>query len=418
MKFNKILIFAVIAVGLAVALFFVFRPVALVSPKVMGLELMAEGFDAPVKLIGSPDNTGKLFVADQNGTVKIIKDGEVMSEPFLDLRDRMVELKEAYDERGLLGIAFSPEFKNDGKFYVYYSAPLRSSAPAGWDHTSRVSVFTVSADNPDKIDSGSEKILLEIDEPQLNHNGGDIVFGSDGYLYIATGDGGAADDFGLGHPEIGNGQDLSNLLGKILRIKADGSIPSSNPFVGKDGRDEIYAYGFRNPFRMSFDKDDRLFVADVGQNIWEEVDIVEKGGNYGWNIKEGTHCFSHESANESPADCPNEGYLGEELIEPILEYSHEEGISIIGGFVYRGKEVKNWKGNYIFGNWSNSFEAGAGKILMAEEKDGIWSITETKEVGSFVLGFGEDREGELYLLTSDKTGIGGDTGKVYKIVAE
>ncbi len=144
---------------------------------------------------------------------------------------------------------------------------------------------------------------------------------------------------------------------------------------------------------------------------------MEKGGNYGWNIKEGMHCFSHESANESPADCPNEGYLGEELIEPILEYNHEEGISIIGGFVYKGK-ISAWKGKYIFGNWSNSFESGTGKILMAEDKDGIWSITETKEVGSFVLGFGEDREGELYLLTSDKTGIGGDTGKVYKIVAE
>jgi hypothetical protein len=285
---------------------------------------------------------------------------------------------------------------------------LQSGAPAGWDHTSHVSVFTVDKNNPDKIDSSSEKVLLEIDEPQLNHNGGEIIFGSDGYLYIGVGDGGNADDFGLGHnEEIGNGQDLNTLLGKILRIKADGSIPEDNPFVGKDGRDEIYAYGFRNPFRMSFDENGRLFVADVGQNLWEEVDIVEKGKNYGWNIKEGTYCFSHESPNSSPAECANTGYLGEELVNPILEYNHQQGISIIGGLVKNGK--------YIFGDWSMSFEAPGGKIIVAEEKDGKWQITQTKNLDLYVLALGQDEQGELYVLTAQSAGPSGAGGQVWKL---
>lgn len=373
------------------------------------LELIADNFVSPVKLVESPDDSGRLFVADQIGVVKIIKNGQVVDEPFLDLRVKMVELQKNYDERGLLGIAFSLNFETDKKFYAYYSAPLRSGAPSGWDHTSRVSVFTVSGSNPDKIDLNSEKVILEIDEPQFNHNGGEIAFGPDGYIYIGVGDGGNADDFGLGHGKNGNAQDLNSLLGKVLRIKADGSIPEDNPFVGKEGKDEIYAYGFRNPFRFSFDKDGRLFVADVGQNLWEEVDIVEKGKNYGWNIKEGNHCFSHESPDKSPVDCANVGYQGEELVAPILEYSHDEGISIMGGFVKDGK--------YIFGDWSNSFSSGAGKIFAAQANNGKWEITETKDVNSFVMGFGEDKKGELYLLTADQPGLESNTGKIYKITS-
>ncbi|MFA5052904.1 MAG: PQQ-dependent sugar dehydrogenase [Parcubacteria group bacterium] len=414
---KKTLIYiGIIVIALAALLFILFNPAK--RSAAMNLELLADGFVSPVKIIESPDDSGRLFVADQIGVVKIIKDGKVIDEPFLDLRNKMAGLQESYDERGLLGMAFSPDFKNDQKFYVYYSAPLRIGAMAGWNHTSKVSVFKVSGDNPDKIDLNSERIILEIDEPQFNHNGGEIIFGPDGYLYVATGDGGNADDFGLGHSINGNGQDLNNLLGKVLRIDEDGGIPADNPFVGKPGRDEIYAYGFRNPFRMSFDKETgRLFVGDVGQNLWEEVDIVEKGKNYGWNIKEGTHCFSHESPNDSPVDCANTGYAGEELVPPILEYNHSDGVSVIGGFVYRGSKVPKWNGKYVFGDWSNSFEGAGGKILMAEEKDNNWNIIETKKINSFVLGFGEDKKGELYLLTSDTVGLGSNTGKVYKIAA-
>jgi glucose/arabinose dehydrogenase len=410
---TKFLIILIIVVALAAAGVYYFWPNLVTNlgpkPEAINLQLLADGFTAPTKLVESPDTTGRLFVAEQTGLVKIIKDGQVLEEPFLDLRSKMVQVRESYDERGLLGMAFSPNFTSDGKFYVYYSAPLRAGAPAGWDHTSHVSVFTVDKNNPDKIDLSSEKVLLEIDEPQLNHNGGEIIFGPDGNLYIGVGDGGNADDFGLGHnEEIGNGQDLNTLLGKILRIKPDGSVPPDNPFVGKDGRDEIYAYGFRNPFRMSFDKETgKLWVADVGQNLWEEVDIVEKGKNYGWNIKEGSHCFSHESPNNSPAECANTGYLGEELVGPILEYNHQQGISIIGGFVKNGK--------YIFGDWSMSFEAPGGKIMVAEEKDGKWQITQLKELNLYVMALGQDKNGELYVLTSQSAGPAGTGGQVWQI---
>jgi len=420
MKRKNILIYVGIIVVIALIIYFFILPNTLSNPmkksETITWELIADNFVSPIKLIESPDSSGRLFVSDQIGVVKIIKDGKVLDEAFLDLRKNMVELKENYDERGLLGMAFSPDFENDKKFYVYYSAPLRKNAPSGWDHTSRVSEFKVSNDNLNKIDLNSEKIILEIDEPQLNHNGGEIIFGSDGYLYVAVGDGGNADDFGLGHSKTGNAQDLSNLLGKILRIKTDGGVPQDNPFVGRTGRDEVYAYGFRNPFRMSFDKEtDRLLVGDVGQNLWEEVDIVEKGKNYGWNIKEGSHCFSHESPNKSPIDCANVGYQGEQLVAPILEYNHTEGISVIGGFIYRGTEIPKLYGKYIFGDWSNSFKGVGGKVLVAEEKENKWSITETIKVNSFVQGFGEDKKGELYLLTTDQLGIGVKTGKIYKI---
>ncbi|MFA6462615.1 MAG: PQQ-dependent sugar dehydrogenase, partial [Candidatus Shapirobacteria bacterium] len=252
MKQKNILIYVGIVMVAMLIIYFFLLPTPLSNPmkksEAINLELVADKFVSPIKLLESPNNSGRLFVTDQTGLIKIIKDGQVLDEPFLDLRKNMVKLKESYDERGLLGIAFSPNFENDKKFYVYYSAPLRKNGPQGWDHTSRISEFKVSNDNQDKADLNSEKIILEIDEPQFNHNGGEIIFGSDGYLYVAVGDGGNADDFGLGHSKTGNAQDLSNLLGKILRIKTDGGIPEDNPFVGKTGRDEIYAYGFRNPF--------------------------------------------------------------------------------------------------------------------------------------------------------------------------
>jgi glucose/arabinose dehydrogenase len=380
-------------------------------------ELIAEGFTSPVKLVESPDSTGRLFVVDRTGIVKIISGNETLEEPFLDISNKVVELRTTFDERGLLGFAFHPDFESNGKFYVYYSSPLRNGAPAGFDHTSRISEFSVSKDDLNKANIYSERILLQIDEPQFNHDGGELIFGSDNYLYIAVGDGGNADDLGLGHSEIGNGQDTNTLLGKILRINVNGGVPQDNPFVGKSGRDEIYAYGLRNPFRMSFDDETgRLFVGDVGQNLWEEVHIVEKGKNYGWNIKEGSYCFSHESADESPAECLDVGYNGEELVEPILEYNHSIGLSVIGGFVYRGNSMPEFEGKYIFGDWSDNFVLAGGKIFIAEEKNNSWSITDTIKLNSFLLGFGEDENKELYILTSESVGPVGNSGKVYKII--
>jgi glucose/arabinose dehydrogenase len=384
------------------------------------LSLIAEGFNSPVELVPSPD--GRLFIVDRVGVIRILDSDKTV---FLDLQDKVVDLRTTFDERGLLGLAFHPDFNENGRFFVYYSAPLRLGAPEGWDHTSRISEFKISDMN--KADPNSEKIILEIDEPQFNHNAGQLLFGQDSNLYIGVGDGGEANDQGLGHPDIGNGQDTSTLLGSILRIDIDArepyAIPKDNPFVGKEGRDEIFAYGFRNPFRMSFDAETgELYVGDVGQNLWEEVDIVEKGKNYGWNIKEGTHCFSPESPDESPSECPDTGYNGEELKNPIIDYRNAGaegggvGLSVINGYVYRGTEMPELRGKYIFGDWSSSFKSGKGLLFIAEESGGEWSITDTIEISSFIQGFGQDLDNELYVLTSDSVGPARNTGKVYKIV--
>lgn len=386
----------------------------------LDLQLIQSGFNSPVYL-ASPNDSSELFVVDRIGIIKVI--GE--EEEFLDIRNKMVSLSSNFDERGLLGLAFHPDFENNGKFFVYYSAPLREEGPQGWNHTSTISEFTFSKDT-NRVNIESEKIILQIDEPQFNHNGGQLLFGMDGYLYIAVGDGGEANDVGVGHSSMGNAQDTNTLLGKILRININSvepySIPADNPFVGTDGLDEIYAYGFRNPFRMAFDKTTgNLFVADVGQNAWEEVSIVEKGKNYGWNIKEGTHCFDSNFPNDSPVQCANKGYKNEELIDPIIEYQNANrengiGLSVIGGFVYRGNQIQGLNGKYIFGDWSNSFVTGKGTIFTAEEKDGNWQLINSQIINSFILGFGEDSNNELYVLTSDTVGPTGNSGKVYKII--
>jgi glucose/arabinose dehydrogenase len=402
------------------------------SPPV-GLELIAEGFTAPLALASPDDGSGRLFVADQKGLVWLLTaGGQRGDEPLLDLRDRMVNPRFTYDERGLLGLALHPGFNANGRLFVYYSAPLRPDAPEGWDHTSHLSEFRVSASDPNRADPASERILLQVDEPQSNHNGGQIAFGPDGYLYLALGDGGRANDTGSGHPPQGNGQDRSTLLGSILRLDVDGSepyeVPADNPFVGQDGRDEIWAYGLRNPFRFAFDTggEGALFAGDVGQDLFEEVDIVVMGGNYGWNIREGRHCFDPDQPDTPPEQCPQVGPSGEPLREPILEYGHDLGISVIGGYVYRGSQMPDLVGHYIFGDWSTSFISANGKIfdgVPPATEAGAWTMRQFEiatadggDLGAFLLSLGQDAEGELYALTSERPGPLGSTGKIYKLV--
>jgi glucose/arabinose dehydrogenase len=400
----------------------------------IGLELIAEGFTAPVVLTSPDDGSGRLFVADQEGRVWLLAaSGQMPDEPFLDLRERITGLNFAYDERGVLGLAFHPNFKENRRFFVYYSAPLREEGPEGWDHTSHLSEFLVSETDPNQVEPGSERILLQVDQPQMNHNGGQIVFGPDGFLYVPLGDGGAANDVGDGHSPQGNAQDLSNLLGSILRIDVDSGdpygIPADNPFVGQDGLDEIWAYGLRNPFRITFDTggEQALFVGEVGQGKYEEIDIVTKGGNYGWNIREGRSCVeANEEAGSAPKECAEVGLNGEPLQAPILVYDHEVGIAVIGGFIYRGTRIPELEGHYIFGDWSTSFVNADGRIF-----DGVPPILGSDEwimrqfeittsasgaLGSFLLSLGQDAEGELYALTSQRPGPGGSTGRVYKLV--
>lgn len=416
----------------------------------VGLELVAEGFTSPLALMPAPDDSGRLFIIDQVGIISILSsDGELLAAPFLDISDRMVTLATDYDERGLLGLAFHPDYAENGRFFVYYSAPLRAEASPDWNHTSHISEFTVSADNPDVADPESERIILQVDQPQENHNGGQIAFGPDGYLYIPLGDGGGADDVDVGHVddwydvnEGGNGQDLAqNLLGSILRIDVDSEgtegqpygIPEDNPFVDVPGAAEIFAYGFRNPYRIAFDMNGEpgLYVSDAGQVLWEEVSFVTIGGNYGWNVKEGTHCFNTANAEESLPECPDTDPDGVPLIDPIIEFQNANaegglGLTIIGGFVYRGSAIPELEGQYVFGQWSAAFDHGDGSLFVATPStgDALWTFqdltvatTDSGRLDAFLLSFGQDADGELYVLVTDSLGPSGNTGRVYRLVA-
>ena len=407
----------------------------------VGLKLMAEGFTSPTALMALEDGSGRLLVADQIGVIYVLaKDGTKAEQPFFDVRSRLTKLKDAFDERGLLGLALHPRFKEGRKVYVTYSAPLRNGAPADWDCSLRVSEFKVMENDPARVDPGSERVLLEIDKPYFNHNGGCIAFGPDGFLYISVGDGGNANDEGKGHSPQGNGQDTTVLLGKILRIDVDKgnpyAIPSDNPFAdGKKGRAEIFAYGIRNAWRISFDRggNHELFAGDVGQTMYEEVNIIVKGGNYGWNIREGFHCFNPKDALHPQEDCPKVGALGEPLLDPALEYKNinghrkdpeARGISITGGYVYRGKALPQLAGKYVFGDWSRNFVVPDGALFVASRPSSAaeqaWTLkplelASPQKIGAFIVALGQDADGELYVLTNGRNMITGNTGKVYKL---
>jgi glucose/arabinose dehydrogenase len=400
------------------------------------LEEVATGLTAPVDLDAPPDDSGRLFVVEQVGRIRIVDaNGTLEESPFLDVSDRLPELGANYDERGLLGLAFHPDFAANGLFYVYYSIPLRDTAPDGYNHTERLSEFHVSDVDPNTVDMSSERVLLEIDEPEMNHNAGTITFGPDGYLYVPLGDGGAANDVGVGHPPVGNGQDTSTLLGSILRIDVDTDqgylVPDDNPFVDEPAvADEIWAYGFRNPYRMSFDRETGdLLVGDAGQNLWEEVDRVAEGGNYGWHIREGTHCFDPANPDGSPATCAETGSRGEPLLDPVIEYANGGapggglGLVVIGGYVYRGTGMPSLAGKYIFGDWSTGFGAPDGTLLVATpQENGLWPIQRLRvagmpdgNLGRYLTAFGQGADNELYALTSENSGPSGDTGTIFRI---
>ena len=398
------------------------------------LEPFVTGVNAPLAMVQPPGDE-RMFVIEQFGRVRIInEDGELEGEPFLDLRNKIPALWSDFDERGLLGIAFHPDFQNNGKFYVSYAAHLDFQGDLGkefwWDHTNVVAEYSVSADDPDTADPNSGRILTSIDWPQFNHNGHWIAFGQDGMLYISTGDGGYANDWGIGHNVTeGNGQDMTSLNGKILRIDVDGGvpygIPSDNPFVGdNNAAPEIWAAGLRNPWRCSFDLGgDSLICGDVQQNSYEEVSVIERGANLGWRKMEATHCFDYEAPDNHPASCDTAGYT-----PPILEYKNCTaqpdgclGISVTGGYVYRGATAA-WDGKYIFGDWSKSFASMKGQIFFGTQgSDGSWSM-EIANVANmpgdvpYMLAFAQGADGEVYALTSITTGPVGGLDTIYRIV--
>jgi glucose/arabinose dehydrogenase len=403
----------------------------------VNLEPVAEGLTHPTDMQPAPD--GRMYILEQPGRIHIFEDGQLLDDVFLDITDRVVELEPEFDERGLLGIAFHPDYAENGRFFVYYSAPMRGDAPLGrrmrWNHTAYLSEFSVSDDDPNRADPDSERQILEIDQPAFNHNGGQVLFGPDGYLYLGLGDGGAAHDLAPDAPPEGYGQHRETLLGKILRIDVDNGdpygIPEDNPFVDEEPWEpEIYALGFRNPWRMSFDTegDNELYAADVGQWGLEGVYLVEAGNNYSWRIKEGTFCFDPHAPLEHPEECPDEMW-GLELLDPIVEYKHlrafpEEGvgISITGGYIYRGEAIPELQGMYVFGDWSRSFTEPDGVLMSAEPADeGLWTIHKLNvgnmdEPYPFIKAFGRDHDGELYVLTSGTHGPRTEQDVIYKIV--
>ncbi len=359
---------------------------------------VASGFRNPVVATSAADASGRLFVAEQGGLVHIVRNGVRDGVPFLDLRSDLIG-GGASGERGLLGFAFHPQYatigsEGEGTFYVYFSAPGESG-----DHDSVIAEYRVSANDPDLADLQSKRTILRFNQPFSNHNGGDLKFGPhDGFLYISSGDGGSGGD------PLGHGQNPNTLLGAILRIDVgtddfpadetrNYAIPSNNPFVSNNNaRDEIFALGLRNPFRMSFDFSpegaSRLFVGDVGQSGFEEVNLVEAGKNYGWNICEGSHLFQNTT-----------GICPANFEAPIAEYGREEGFSVIGGFVYRGNRFDDLKGVYLFGDFNGTLMA------LEEQADGTFDRSKPAIVGkaaSSIIGFGEDEAGELYVLTGNE----------------
>lgn len=345
-------------------------------------------FTKPVDLQSAHDGSGRLFVVEQEGMVRSFINNPEVSETqlFLDIRDRV---NDRGSEQGLLGLAFHPDFVNNGFFYVNYTA--------GSPDRTVISRFKINSGNAEEADENSEFVILTFNQPFTNHNGGQLAFGPDGYLYIATGDGGSGGD------PLNNGQDRSTLHGNILRIdvnpgagRLNYTIPADNPFVGNSSnfREEIYAYGFRNPWRMSFDPESgRLWTGDVGQNAFEEIDLVEKGGNYGWKIMEGGHCFPEEEP------CQREG-----LILPVWDYAQQgNGRSVTGGYVYRGSNLTALQGLYVYGD----FVSGRIWALAGDNPENAVN-TLLADTDLAISSFGTDEKNELLICAFD--------GKIYRLI--
>lgn len=352
----------------------------------------------PVVITGAGDGTNRMFFATQYGAIFVAPNDPQTSELqlFLDIRERVIPFKPNENEEGFLGLAFHPKFKENGEFFVYYTAKPTDENP----HLSVISRFRVSKADPNKADTNSEEILLTIKQPYWNHNGGTVVFGPDNYLYIGLGDG------GWGGDPHGNGQNLATLLGSILRIDVDHkdpglnyAIPQDNPFVDTPGaRGEIWCSGIRNIWRLSFDPVTKTcWGADVGQDNWEEIDILKRGGNYGWNDREGLHPYTDPTKHNFK---PGSDYVRAPgpQIDPILEYHHNVGKSITGGVVYRGKRVPALEGAYLYADyvtgqvWALWYDEAAGKIIANRT---------LRQSGTPVITFGEDDAGEVY-FTSER----------------
>ncbi len=331
---------------------------------------VASGLSSPIGLVHAGDRSNRLFILEQKGLIRILQDGQLLPTPFLDIRSRIGSEK---NEQGLLGLAFHPNHAENGTFFISYTDPNGNSV---------ISHLQISTE-PNIADPNSENPILRVNQPYGNHNGGHILFGPDGYLYIGLGDGGSGGD-----PE-GNGQNLSTLLGNMLRLDIDNdspyAIPPDNPYINGSGLPEIWASGLRNPWRYSFDRlTGDLYIGDVGQNQWEEISFwaaeAPDGANFGWNFWEGLHSFQ----GNPPANI--------DYAFPIWEYGHDQGCSVTGGLVYRGA-MPEWQGIYLYGDFCSGNVWG-----LLREGDNIWQNTLLFETDFNITSFGEDESGEIYLV--------------------
>jgi glucose/arabinose dehydrogenase len=333
---------------------------------------VVSGLELPVDIQNAGDGSGRLFIVEKRGRILILKDGQLLPTPFLDIS---TEVGSQYTEQGLLGLAFHPNYSQSDLFFVNYTDGNGNTV---------IARFHVSADDPDRADPASELDILHVDQPYNNHNGGGLAFGPDGYLYIGLGDGGSEGD------PLDNGQNLQTMLGKMLRIDVDQgtlyAIPASNPFAAGGGLPEIWAYGLRNPWRFSFDRlTGDLYIADVGQDAWEEIDLVLSGMpggmNFGWSYYEGMHPYK----GQPPANGS--------FTLPVSEYSHSDGCAVTGGYVYRGQALPEWQGIYFYGDYCS------GNIWGEIHLDG--GVQQAKilfTTGAKITTFGVDEAGEIYLI--------------------
>ena len=342
-----------------------------------------QGLDQPVGLVNAGDGSGRLFILEQAGRIRVVQNGNPSPDPFLDITSKV----SCCGERGLLGLAFHPDYQQNGEFYINYTDLNGNTV---------IARYHVSGDDPNRADPESEEVLLHVDQPYPNHNGGETVFGPDGYLYLGLGDGGSAGD-----PQ-GHAQSLDTLLGKILRIDVNGgdpyAIPPDNPFADGGGKPEIWAYGLRNPWRFSFDRaTGDVYIGDVGQASWEEIDYLPAGSpggtNFGWNYREGKHPYE----GTPPA--------GLDLTDPAAEYGHDQGCSVTGGVVYRGENLTDWQGIYLFGDYCSGLVWG-----LMKGGDGAWTDQVLFQTGAQITSFGEDESGEVYLTDH--------SGTVYRLEAK
>jgi len=399
------------------------------------LQPVVEGLSAPLGMAVPDDGSRRMFVYDQAGVAWVVtEEAGILLAPLVDVRTRLVTFGN-YDERGLLGLAVHPNFAERPLIYTYTSEPVAGPAdfanvmPPGVanNHQSVIAEWRVDSADPNRVDPASRREILRIDKPQSNHNGGTLHFGPDGLLYISLGDGGRANDVADGHVPGGNAQSLHRIYGKLLRIDVDGNnsvngrygIPQDNPFVGQDAVQEIYAYGLRNPYTYSFDSlTGDLYLGDAGQNNIEEVDLIVKGGNYGWNVKEGSFWFDSVTANIGKVVTGPVRPVPPDLFDPIAEYDHTDGSVVVGGYIYRGNQIPVLQGRYVFGDWG-SFGAPSARLYYLDPNFVIKELRiglADRPAGFWLRGFGQDAAGELYVFGSTVIGPRGNTGQVFKIV--